>query len=120
MGRLPQEGRQGCGAEGVRLRRRAGHRPRGVDKRAKGYAIERAEEDPRYTKHPATWLAGGCWADEAAGAAPLIDNDGNIIAIAARRRGQKSMTECGAELLHEMGFHQEAEELLVERGYGRA
>jgi helix-turn-helix protein len=28
------------------------------------YAAERANEDPRYTKHPSTWLNGGCWADE--------------------------------------------------------
>jgi hypothetical protein len=28
------------------------------------YAAERATEDPKYTKHPATWLNGGCWADE--------------------------------------------------------
>ncbi len=28
------------------------------------YAAERATEDPRFTKHPATWLNGGCWADE--------------------------------------------------------
>lgn len=30
------------------------------------YAIERAGQDPRYTKHPSTWLNGGCWADEPA------------------------------------------------------
>ena len=28
------------------------------------YASERAGQDPRYTKHPATWLNGGCWADD--------------------------------------------------------
>jgi hypothetical protein len=28
------------------------------------YARERASEDPKYTKHPATWLNGGHWADE--------------------------------------------------------
>jgi hypothetical protein len=27
------------------------------------YAAERREEDPRYTKHPATWLNKGCWSD---------------------------------------------------------
>jgi hypothetical protein len=30
------------------------------------YAAERSREDPRYTKHPRTWLAGGCWSDEPA------------------------------------------------------
>ncbi len=28
------------------------------------YAAERAEENPRYTKHPGTWLIGECWNDE--------------------------------------------------------
>jgi hypothetical protein len=28
------------------------------------YAKERAFEDPKYTKHPATWLTGECWGDE--------------------------------------------------------
>jgi Helix-turn-helix domain len=29
-----------------------------------GYAAERQEKDPRFTKHPATWLNKGCWSDE--------------------------------------------------------
>jgi hypothetical protein len=28
------------------------------------YAAERRGEDPRFTKHPATWLRKGCWSDE--------------------------------------------------------
>lgn len=28
------------------------------------YSAERANQDPKYTKHPTTWLNGGCWADE--------------------------------------------------------
>lgn len=28
------------------------------------YARERLGEDPQFTKHPATWLNGGCWEDE--------------------------------------------------------
>jgi len=28
------------------------------------YAESRAGEDPKYTKHPATWINGGCWKDE--------------------------------------------------------
>jgi hypothetical protein len=28
------------------------------------YAAERDGQDPKYTKHPATWLNGACWADE--------------------------------------------------------
>jgi hypothetical protein len=42
---------------------------RGVDPqlmvdRAKAYAHERAGKDPQYTKHPANWLAKGCYDDE--------------------------------------------------------
>lgn len=33
---------------------------------AERYAQERAGEDPTYTKHPTTWLNGGCWGDEPA------------------------------------------------------
>lgn len=28
------------------------------------YAGEKMDQDPRFTKHPATWLSNGCWADE--------------------------------------------------------
>lgn len=28
------------------------------------YAISQDGKDPAYTKHPATWLNGGCWTDE--------------------------------------------------------
>lgn len=31
---------------------------------ARRYALDRAGQDPKYTKHPATWLNGDCWADE--------------------------------------------------------
>jgi hypothetical protein len=31
---------------------------------AKRYATERAGQDPRFTKHPATWLNAECWKDE--------------------------------------------------------
>ena len=31
---------------------------------ARRYAAERASEDPKFTKHPTTWLNGGCWTDE--------------------------------------------------------
>jgi hypothetical protein len=30
------------------------------------YAAERTGEDPKFTKHPATWLNGGCWQDDSA------------------------------------------------------
>jgi hypothetical protein len=31
---------------------------------AKRYAVERGHEDPKFTKHPSTWLNGGCWMDD--------------------------------------------------------
>lgn len=31
---------------------------------ARRYAAERAQEDPAFTKHPATWLNNDCWLDE--------------------------------------------------------
>jgi hypothetical protein len=31
---------------------------------AQRYAAERKGQDPKFTKHPTTWLNGGCWADE--------------------------------------------------------
>jgi hypothetical protein len=34
------------------------------------YALERAGQDSRYTKHPSTWLNAGCWADEPSPPAP--------------------------------------------------
>jgi hypothetical protein len=44
------------------------------------YAAERGLSDPRYTKHPATWLNGGCWADEAAmEIISTIDEAGNTV-----------------------------------------
>jgi hypothetical protein len=43
------------------------------------YKAERAGQDPRYTKHPATWLNGGCWQDEAAPAGTVIDQAGNPV-----------------------------------------
>jgi helix-turn-helix protein len=47
------------------------------------YAAERSGQDPKYTKHPATWLHGQCWQDEPA--APItgtIDHNGNQVATA--------------------------------------
>lgn len=40
--------------------------PREIVEGARRYAEERKGEEPRYTKHPATWLNGDCWADEPA------------------------------------------------------
>jgi hypothetical protein len=51
------------------------------------YAAERSGQDPKYTKHPSTWLQGGCWADEPA--KPIgatIDSHGNEIKPVDQRR----------------------------------
>lgn len=47
------------------------------------YAAEQKGQDPRYTKHPATWLNKGCWLDEPApmaqrAAAPVIFEQANL------------------------------------------
>jgi hypothetical protein len=46
------------------------------------YAVTRAGEPQKYTKHPATWLNHECWEDEPPSGA-IIDEDGNVIAIDA-------------------------------------
>ncbi|MFJ2676349.1 hypothetical protein [Streptomyces sp. NPDC087525] len=38
--------------------------PQHIVTAAQGYARERADQDPQYTKHPATWLNKGCYDDE--------------------------------------------------------
>lgn len=40
------------------------------------YARERAGQDPRYTKHPSTWLNAACWEDEPSLLAPHSPNGG--------------------------------------------
>jgi hypothetical protein len=47
---------------------------------AQRYAVERQGQPRRYTKHPATWLNGGCWEDEPPGTA-VIDEQGNVVAF---------------------------------------
>lgn len=41
-----------------------GANPQHIVTAAAGYAKERASEDAKYTKHPATWLNKGCYDDE--------------------------------------------------------
>lgn len=36
------------------------------------YATEVAGKDPRFTKHPATWLNAGCWMDYEACGPPIV------------------------------------------------
>lgn len=51
----------------IRMYRRAVKKtaPATVIAAARRYADERIGQDPAFTKHPATWLNGGCWDDEA-------------------------------------------------------
>ena len=54
---------------------------------AQRYAVERQGQDPKFTKHPATWLNGGCWEDELPG--PIIDQEGNVVAVERPPRQQR-------------------------------
>jgi hypothetical protein len=44
---------------------------------ARRYAAQRDGQDPRYTKHPATWLSSGCWDDEPEPARPVARVNGH-------------------------------------------
>jgi hypothetical protein len=71
---------------------------------ARRYAAERASEDPYYTKHPSTWLRGGCWEDGSDhDGSPVIDQDGNDVEPAPARRshGSKSVAEIAQEIIDE-------------------
>ena len=47
---------------------------------ARRYAADRAGQEVRYTKHPATWLRAGCWSDDGGDAGkPILDQNGDII-----------------------------------------
>jgi hypothetical protein len=47
------------------------------------YAAERSGQDSKFTKHPANWLVGGCWADEPAKPSGVtLDGDGRWVAPA--------------------------------------
>ncbi|MEU5258963.1 HNH endonuclease [Amycolatopsis sp. NPDC021455] len=45
---------------------REGADPTTITAGAKRYADERRGENPRFTKHPSTWLSQGCWDDDPA------------------------------------------------------
>ena len=67
--------------------------------------FSRAGEDPRYTKHPATWLNGNCWEDEPSGdGAPMLDADGNVVDEPRREpyREPRGFMEIAAEMAEEI------------------
>jgi hypothetical protein len=67
---------------------------------AQRYAVERQGQDPKYTKHPATWLNGGCWEDEAPGA-PVIDEAGNVVAFEREQEARPSSNKSPLEIYEE-------------------
>jgi hypothetical protein len=67
------------------------------------YAAERSGQDPKYTKHPATWLNSACWADEPAKpAGKTIDADG----IAVRPPKQPASPKYGNQFMDALAHAQ--------------
>lgn len=61
-----------------------GASPASIIAGARRYAVDREGQDPKWTKHPATWLNGECWTDEPAGGV-VIDQHGNRVAASNGR-----------------------------------
>jgi hypothetical protein len=59
---------------------------------ARCYAGDRAGQDPKYTKHPTTWLNKDCWADETATAngPPIIDGITGEVVVASDDAGPQT------------------------------
>jgi hypothetical protein len=70
---------------------------------AQRYAVERQSQDPKFTKHPATWLNGGCWEDEAPGA-PVIDEHGNVVGFEREEEEQRRLTPLERALAMDGGW----------------
>jgi hypothetical protein len=68
---------------------------------AQRYAVERNGENPKYTKHPATWLNGGCWEDETPGA-PVIDQDGNVVGFEQPQQQEEDEEDLPTRVVREM------------------
>jgi hypothetical protein len=80
-----------------------GIKPETMNEGAKRYAGERAGQDPKYTKHPATWINGGCWEDEPPAGA-IIDQEGNLVAVEQPppQRKRTGYTAIADELIAEL------------------
>jgi hypothetical protein len=61
--------------------------PEDIIRGAMRYAAERVGQDHKYTKHPATWLNGGCWADEPGSPARQPQNRNPAVAALLRFGG---------------------------------
>jgi hypothetical protein len=68
---------------------------------AQRYAVERKGQEPRYTKHPATWINGGCREDESPGA-PVIDPSGNVVAFEQPRPKRTGVEAMADQLIAEI------------------
>jgi hypothetical protein len=81
---------------------------------AQRYAVARRGQEDRYTKHPGTWLNGGCWEDEPPPGA-VIDQDGNVVAV-EQPSAERNSWEVVAERL--IAEHRAENERLRARGLG--
>lgn len=67
------------------------------------YADERRGEDPRFTKHPATWLSKGCWSDPLSSPHALTRDDLTLRgrfdgSLAARMHSDDDFDEVSARI----------------------
>ncbi|MDE5461151.1 helix-turn-helix domain-containing protein [Bradyrhizobium sp. CSS354] len=77
---------------------RRGADPAALIDGAKRYANERARQDPKFTKHPATWINAECWLDQSfSHDGKTIDQHGNIIDTPRPRRRSQEEIDAEAE-----------------------
>ena len=81
---------------------KAGADPEAMIANAAGYARERAGQDARFTKHPATWI-NECWEDDPPGGVVLDGRTGEMVADVPRRRGEQTWADVAAEVIAEGG-----------------
>ncbi|MFZ4264481.1 hypothetical protein [Streptomyces arboris] len=86
--------------------------PKRIVDAAQAYARERAQQDPTYTKYPATWLNKGCYDDEPdpAPGLPQVRAVGGPVAQlspqAARRNASRDFLDQLSEQFRAAGGHQ--------------
>lgn len=86
--------------------------PKRIVDAAQAYARERAQQDPTYTKYPATWLNKGCYDDEpdpAPGLPQLRPVGGPVAPLspqAARRNASRDFLDQLSEQFRAAGGHQ--------------
>ena len=86
--------------------------PKRIVEASQAYARERAQQDPTYTKYPATWLNKGCYDDEPDPAPGLPQLRGVLGAVApispqaARRQASRNVLDQLSDQLRAAGGHQ--------------